>query len=96
MSLAEGHAVEFHHRTTLRENAPGTVTLCPLGPLNQISRPRLLKAPDIADRIAKIVLMGGGYFRSGTSTPTAEFNIYVDSARPLTLCSNQAAHLIRP
>ncbi|WP_448326224.1 nucleoside hydrolase [Sulfitobacter sp. M13] len=76
MSLAEGHAVDFII-DTLRENAPGTVTLCPLGPLTNIAT-ALLKAPDIADRIAKIVLMGGGYFEGGNITPTAEFNIYVD------------------
>ncbi len=76
MSLAEGHAVDFII-DTLRENAPGTVTLCPLGPLTNIAT-ALQKAPDIADRIAKIVLMGGGYFEGGNITPTAEFNIYVD------------------
>ncbi|MEH6672931.1 MAG: nucleoside hydrolase [Sulfitobacter sp.] len=74
--LAEGHAVDFII-DTLRENAPGTVTLCPLGPLTNIAT-ALQKAPDIADRIAKIVLMGGGYFEGGNITPTAEFNIYVD------------------
>lgn len=76
MSLAEGHAVDFII-DTLRENAPGTVTLCPLGPLTNIAT-ALLKAPDISDRIGKIVLMGGGYFEGGNITPTAEFNIYVD------------------
>ena len=76
MLLVEGHAVDFII-DTLRENAPGTVTLCPLGPLTNIAT-ALQKAPDIADRIAKIVLMGGGYFEGGNITPTAEFNIYVD------------------
>ncbi|WP_138923312.1 nucleoside hydrolase [Sulfitobacter sp. BSw21498] len=76
MSLAEGHAVDFII-DTLREHAPGTITLCPLGPLTNIAT-ALLKAPDIADRIAKVVLMGGGYFEGGNITPTAEFNIYVD------------------
>jgi purine nucleosidase len=35
-------------------------------------------APDIAPRIKRIVLMGGGYFEAGNVTPAAEFNIYVD------------------
>ena len=35
-------------------------------------------APDIADRVQQIVLMGGAYFEVGNITPTAEFNIYVD------------------
>lgn len=76
MPLAEGHAVDFII-DQLRTYAPGTVTLCPLGPLTNIAT-ALQKAPDIASRIAKIVLMGGGYFEGGNITPAAEFNIYVD------------------
>lgn len=76
MPLAEGHAVDFII-DQLRTYAPGTVTLCPLGPLTNIAT-ALQKAPDIATRIAKIVLMGGGYFEGGNITPAAEFNIYVD------------------
>ena len=75
MPLATGHAVDFII-DRLRAHAPGTVTLCPLGPLTNIAT-ALQKAPDIATRIAKIVLMGGGYFEGGNITPTAEFNIYV-------------------
>ncbi len=76
MPLAEGHAVDFIIET-LRDHAPGTVTLCPLGPLTNIAT-AMQKAPDIADRIEEIVLMGGGYFEGGNITPAAEFNIYVD------------------
>ena len=74
--LAEGHAVDFIIET-LRREEPGTVTLCPLGPLTNIAM-ALEKAPDIAGRIAAIVLMGGGFFEGGNITPAAEFNIYVD------------------
>jgi len=76
MAMADGHAVDFII-DSLRDHAPGTVTLCPLGPLTNIAT-ALQKAPDIARRIAKIVLMGGGYFEGGNITPAAEFNIYVD------------------
>ncbi|WP_299558329.1 nucleoside hydrolase [uncultured Sulfitobacter sp.] len=76
MALAEGHAVDFIIEQ-LRAHPPGTVTLCPLGPLTNIAT-ALQKAPDIADRIEEIVLMGGAYFEVGNVTPTAEFNIYVD------------------
>ena len=76
MPLAEGHAVAFII-DTLRSHGPGTITLCPLGPLTNIAT-ALEEAPDIADRVAKIVLMGGGYFEGGNITPAAEFNIYVD------------------
>lgn len=76
MALAEGHAVDFIIET-LRQHPPGSVTLCPLGPLTNIAT-ALQRAPDIAERIAEIVLMGGGYFEGGNITPAAEFNIYVD------------------
>ncbi|MEQ6248204.1 nucleoside hydrolase [Sulfitobacter sp. HNIBRBA3233] len=76
MPMAEGHAVDFII-DTLRSAEPGSVTLCPLGPLTNIAT-ALQKAPDIAGRIAQIVLMGGAYFEVGNITPAAEFNIYVD------------------
>jgi purine nucleosidase len=62
---------------TLRAEPPGSVTLCPLGPLSNIGA-ALRQAPDIAARIERIVLMGGAYFEVGNITPAAEFNIYVD------------------
>ncbi|MGR3504160.1 nucleoside hydrolase [Pseudaestuariivita sp.] len=61
----------------LRAEAPGTVTLCPLGPLTNIAE-AFTRAPDIVARVQEIVLMGGAYFEVGNITPTAEFNIYVD------------------
>ncbi|MBS0565530.1 MAG: nucleoside hydrolase [Proteobacteria bacterium] len=76
MALQPGHAVDFIIETLRREPA-GSVTLCPLGPLTNIAT-ALMKAPDIAPRIAEIVLMGGAYFEVGNITPAAEFNIYVD------------------
>ena len=76
MPLAEGHAVDFLIET-LREEAPGTVTLCPIGPLTSIAT-AFARAPDIVPRVAEIVLMGGAYFEVGNVTPAAEFNIHVD------------------
>jgi purine nucleosidase len=76
MALTPGEASDFIIRT-LREHPPGSVTLCPLGPLTNIGL-ALVRAPDIAPRIAEIVLMGGGCFEGGNITPAAEFNIFVD------------------
>ena len=76
MPLQDQHAVDFII-DTLRSEAPGTVTLCPLGPLTNVAT-ALTRAPDIAERIDQIVLMGGAYFEVGNITPAAEFNIYVD------------------
>ncbi|WP_170599589.1 nucleoside hydrolase [Ruegeria arenilitoris] len=76
MPLAEGHGVDFII-DTLRAQDPGTVTLCPLGPLTNIAT-AFQKAPDIVERVQEIVLMGGAYFEVGNITPAAEFNIHVD------------------
>jgi len=76
MPLQEAHAVDFLIET-LRAEAPGTVTLCPLGPLTNIAT-AFRRAPEIIPKVAGIVLMGGAYFEVGNTTPAAEFNIYVD------------------
>jgi purine nucleosidase len=70
------HAVDYLI-DTLRTHPPGTITLCPLGPLTNIAT-AFQRAPDIIPRVAEIVLMGGGCFEGGNITPAAEFNIYVD------------------
>ncbi|PYE87453.1 nucleoside hydrolase [Phyllobacterium leguminum] len=76
MPLQPQHAVDFIIETLMREE-PGSVTLCPIGPLTNIAM-ALIRAPEIAPRIREIVLMGGAFFEGGNITPTAEFNIYVD------------------
>ena len=76
MPLQDKHAVDFLIET-LRAEPKNSVTLCPLGPLTNIAT-ALTKAPDIAENIHQIVLMGGAYFEVGNITPAAEFNIYVD------------------
>jgi purine nucleosidase len=74
--LQDAHAVDFLVDTVMRE-APGTVSLCAIGPLTNIAL-ALQREPAIACRLKQIVLMGGGYFSQGNITPSAEFNIYVD------------------
>ena len=76
MALQAQHGVDFII-DTLRAEPPGTITLCPLGPLTNIAT-AFERAPDIIPRVQEIVLMGGAYFEVGNITPTAEFNIYVD------------------
>ena len=99
MALQDAHAVDFIVET-LRAEAPGTVTLCPLGPLTNIAT-AFRQAPDIVSRVAEIVLMGGAYFEVGNITPAAEFNIYVDpqaadivfrSGAPLTVMPLDVTH----
>ncbi len=76
MQLQEQHGVDFIVETLMRE-APGSVTICSLGPLTNVAL-ALIREPRVAPRIREIVLMGGGFFEGGNTTPAAEFNIYVD------------------
>jgi purine nucleosidase len=66
-----------HLVAAFRAAEPGALTLCTLGPLTNVAL-ALRAAPDIAPRIAEIVMMAGAYFEGGNITPTAEFNVYVD------------------
>lgn len=73
---ADGHAVDrIIDLLMSREGSDATV--CTLGPLTNIGM-ALAKEPRIADKIDQIVMMGGGFFEGGNTTPAAEFNIYVD------------------
>lgn len=57
--------------------AKASATLIVLGPQTNIAL-ALRRAPEIAERIERIVFMGGGYFAGGNMTPAAEYNILVD------------------
>ena len=74
--LQEKHAVDFIVET-LSSADDGAVTLVPIGPLTNIAA-ALIKAPEITPKIREIVLMGGAMREGGNTTPSAEFNIYVD------------------
>ncbi|MEX2627877.1 MAG: nucleoside hydrolase [Ilumatobacteraceae bacterium] len=74
------------------------VWLVPTGPLTNIAL-ALRAAPDLADHVAGISLMGGGTI--GNRTPTAEFNIWADpeaaamvfdSGLPLVMCGLDVTH----
>src|SRR5947209_11594921 len=57
--------------------APGEITLVPIGPLTNIAL-ALRREPRIAQAVREVVIMGGALRVPGNTTPTAEFNIYVD------------------
>ena len=69
------HAVEFIIRT-LRESKE-KVVLIPTGPLTNIAMV-LTQAPDVKEKIDRIVIMGGAIYDPGNVTSAAEFNIYQD------------------
>ena len=99
--LASEHAVDFIV-STLRNAADDSVTLVPVGPLTNIAS-ALVKAPELAPKIREIVLMGGAMREGGNTTPSAEFNIYVDPhaarvvfecGRPLTVMGLDVTHQV--
>lgn len=73
--LDKRHGVDFIIDTVMAHE-PGTVHLVPVGPLTNIAL-AMRKEPEIVERVKSVVLMGGSYSR-GNSTPVAEFNIYAD------------------
>jgi inosine-uridine nucleoside N-ribohydrolase len=68
------HAVDLLARVLLAADEP--VTLVPLGPLTNVAL-LLARYPDAAERIGRMVLMGGA-IGEGNATTAAEFNIWVD------------------
>ena len=68
------HAVRFLIDTLLASD--GDITLVPVGPLSNIAVAMRME-PAIVPKIKEIVLMGGAY-GLGNTTPAAEFNIYAD------------------
>jgi inosine-uridine nucleoside N-ribohydrolase len=65
------HAVEF-----LAERIAPGVVLIPTGPLTNVGL-LLARHPEVAERIERIVLMGGA-IAEGNVTPAAEFNVWAD------------------
>jgi ribosylpyrimidine nucleosidase len=75
------HAVDLMIETVMAGD--GDITVVPIGPLTNVAM-ALRREPRIAEKIERIVLMGGAY-QTGNVTPSAEFNIYADP---------EAAHIV--
>ena len=75
------HAVNYLIRTLM--DSDGDVTLVPVAPLSNIAMAMRLE-PRIVPKIKRIVMMGGAY-GLGNTTPAAEFNVFVDP---------EAAHVV--
>ncbi len=76
------HAVDLIIEKVL--NAPGEISLVPIGPLTNIAL-ALRREPRIAQHVREVVIMGGAMRVPGNTTPVAEFNIFVDP---------EAAHIV--
>jgi len=71
---ADGHAVDKIVEVASEREV---VTLCTLGPLTNVAL-ALVREPEIVSSIDELIMMGGGFFEGGNTTPTAEFNVFVD------------------
>src|SRR5215472_2129589 len=101
MALQPQHGIDFLI-DTLRGEPAGTVTVCALAPLTNIAM-ALVKAPELAERIGELIVMGGACFELGNVTPAAEFNIHVDphaaaivldSGIPITMIPLDVTHQV--
>ena len=100
VDVVSEHAVDLI--VDLVMGAPGEVTLVPIGPLTNIAL-ALRREPRIVGAVREVVLMGGSFTRGNTS-PAAEFNIYVDpeaaaavftAGWPLTMVGLDLTHQAR-
>lgn len=74
-ALSAGHAVDVIVDVISRN--PGAITLVTLGPLTNIAL-ALIKQPEIARSVRRVVMMGGAANVVGNVTPAAEFNVWAD------------------
>jgi purine nucleosidase len=72
---AEGHAVDA--LLAASHEFAGSLELVTLGPLTNIAR-ALQQDPSLADRVARVVVMGAVADHIGNQNPVAEFNMWVD------------------
>lgn len=70
-----GHAVDRIIEIVTGHASP--VTLCTLGPVTNVGL-AFQREPSITENLEQIVMMGGGFFEGGNTTPAAEFNMLVD------------------
>ncbi|SER77572.1 purine nucleosidase [Propionibacterium cyclohexanicum] len=82
MTLDRRHGVKLIIDTVMTSD-PGGITLVATGPLTNIAMAARLE-PRIVERVAEVVLMGGGQ-HTGNITPVAEFNVHTDP---------EAAHIV--
>jgi purine nucleosidase len=99
--LQDRHAVDFIIESLL-ESDDEAITLVPTGPLTNIGL-AIDREPRILPKIREIVLMGGASREGGNTTPSAEFNIFVDPqaadvvlrcGRPLVIAGLDVTHQV--
>ncbi len=90
--VKEEHAVDYLIRSL--RNSDEKIILVVTGPMTNIAV-AMQKAPDIKDKIDRIIMMGGAVLEPGNITSSAEFNIFVDpEAAKIVLNSGCELYLI--
>ncbi len=85
--LAEGHAVDAIIALVMARPAK-SVALAVMGPMTNLAL-ALTKAPELAEHLGPVVVMGGARAEGGNITASAEFNIWADpDAAQQVLASN--------
>lgn len=69
------HAVDLIIEQILA--APGEITLVAVAPLTNVAM-AVRREPRIVQAVREVIVMGGALLHQGNTTPTAEFNTYVD------------------
>ncbi len=101
-SLAPTHGVDETIRQ-LRAAPKQGLTLVITGPMTNLAC-ALVMAPDIAEGVREIIVMGGADTAGGNITPEAEFNIFADphaaaivfeTGLPVTVLSLDVTHQVR-
>ncbi|MBG68061.1 MAG: nucleoside hydrolase [Hyphomonas sp.] len=91
--LAEAHAVNALI-DMLRAAGPKGLSIVMTGPMTNLAT-ALIMAPDIAESIDQLVLMGGADSEGGNITPFAEFNVFADPhAAAVVLGSETSATIL--
>ncbi len=99
--LENRHAVDFIIDALLEADG-ATVTLVPTGPLTNIAT-AFSRNPPVISKVKRIVLMGGAMREGGNTTPSAEFNVFVDPqaaeivfgcGRPITALGLDVSHQV--
>ena len=88
------HGVDFIVETVMGSE-PGSVTLCPTGPMTNVAL-AFVKEPAVATRLRALVFMGGAAFTSGNmgEAGNAEFNFFTDPHAAEIVLTSGASRIV--